>query len=51
MDQMTILLGNHHETTAVAHRRRCYIRTSTARVQLERKILVVGLKGLDNKTS
>jgi hypothetical protein len=30
---------------------RCYIRTVTARVQLKKKSLVVGLKGLDAKSN
>jgi hypothetical protein len=33
------------ETNPFSRQRGCYIRTSTARVQLKKKSLVVGLKG------
>jgi hypothetical protein len=39
------------QTTPFSHQRGCYIRTITASVQLENKILVVGLKGLVAKTN
>jgi hypothetical protein len=37
-------------TNPSSQQRKCYIRTITASVQLK-KILVVGLKGLDAKTN
>jgi hypothetical protein len=51
---MFSLLFSLHVLASVgpfSHQKGCYVRTITTRVQLEKKSLVMGLKGLEAKTN